>query len=62
VALHLDANNRFDSLQNSCGETAPGCTADQINGLKTRDHATTALSILGGAAALLTGLAFFVNW
>lgn len=61
AAIGLSASSRFDSLQASCGQTAAGCTSDQIDGVRSRDRAATVLWVLAGVFATATGVSVYVN-
>jgi hypothetical protein len=61
IATGLSASSRFDDLRATCGQTAAGCTADQIDGVRSRDRLATILWIAAGMFASATGVAIFVN-
>jgi hypothetical protein len=61
IVSGMSASSRFDVLQATCGQTAAGCTADQIDGVKSRDRLATILWIAAGMFASATGVAIFVN-
>jgi hypothetical protein len=53
----LSASSRFDELKNSCGQS--GCTAAEIDDVKSRASRTNVLLALTGVAALGTGVAVY---
>jgi hypothetical protein len=61
IATGLSASSRFDSLHGSCGQTAAGCTPDEIDGVRSRDRIATALWVLAGLFATATGVSIYVN-
>ena len=61
VVTGLSASSRFDDLRSSCAQTPAGCTADQIDGVKSRDRAATVLWVAAGVFAVATGVSFYVN-
>jgi hypothetical protein len=61
IVSGVSASNEFDSLQNSCGQTTAGCTAEQIDSVRTRDKLATILWIAAGATGAATGVFFVVN-
>jgi tetratricopeptide (TPR) repeat protein len=63
VGVGLYVNSRFDELDRSCGAsgTGQGCNPRDIDSLRTRKHIANALWGLAGAAAVTTGILFFVE-
>jgi hypothetical protein len=57
VISGLSASSRFDELKNSCGQS--GCTAAEIDDVKSRASRTNVLLALTGVAALGTGVAVY---
>lgn len=57
----LSANDRFDQLQHSCGQTSQGCDAAATGDLKDRARRTNILWALTGVAALGTGVTIYLN-
>jgi hypothetical protein len=62
VVLTVTSNGLYDDLKTSCGGTTAGCTQAQIDVVKTRDRAATALWILAGAAAVATSVLFVLRF
>jgi hypothetical protein len=62
VALTVSGNNLYNDLKASCGSLPEGCTPSQIDSVKTRDRAATALWILAGAAAVATSVVLVVRF
>jgi tetratricopeptide (TPR) repeat protein len=61
TVIGLSANGRYDDLAANCGQTPAGCSAEQIDGLKTRAHAANIMWALAGVAAIGTGVTVYVN-
>jgi hypothetical protein len=60
----LSMRSRFDDLRSSCGKNSPqqaGCSAGDIDSLHTRKVTANVLWGLAGAAAVTTGVLFFVE-
>lgn len=55
------ANDRFDELQHSCGQTSGGCDASSTSDLKDRARRANILWALTGVAAVGTGVTVYVN-
>jgi hypothetical protein len=56
--------SRFDDLKTSCGKDSPGqpgCSNSEIDSLHTRKVTANVLWGLAGAAAVTTGVLFFVE-
>ncbi|HLK92180.1 MAG TPA: hypothetical protein VKZ18_19965 [Polyangia bacterium] len=62
IAFRLSGDSLYNDLRVSCGNTAAGCAPGQIDSVKTRDHAATALWILSGAAAVATSVFLIVRF
>jgi hypothetical protein len=62
IAFTLSGNSLYSDLQSSCGATSTGCSQSQVDSVKTRDHAATALWILAGAAAVATSVVFVIRF
>jgi len=56
IVFTVSGNNLYNDLQGSCGNTAVGCAPGQVDSVRTRDRAATALWILAGAAAVATSV------
>jgi tetratricopeptide (TPR) repeat protein len=61
VVVGLQASNRYDYLRATCGQTAAGCAADQVDGVRSRDRAATILWVSAGVLATATGVTIVVN-
>jgi len=61
IVFGVSASSRYDALASSCGRTATGCTASDIDDVRSRDRTTTALWIATGVVATGTGVAAVVN-
>ncbi len=61
IVYGVSASSRYDALASSCGRTAAGCTASDIDDVRSRDRTTTALWIATGVVATGTGVAAVVN-
>lgn len=61
IATGLTVNSRFESLRSSCGQTAAGCSGDEVAGLKSRVLLTNLLWAGAGVAAVVTGVTFLVG-
>jgi tetratricopeptide (TPR) repeat protein len=63
AGVGISVNSRFDELDNSCGAsgTGQGCSPGDIDSLRTRKYIANALWGLAGAAAVTTGVLFFVE-
>jgi hypothetical protein len=61
IVYGLSASHRYDDLKTTCAQTAAGCTADQIDGVKSRDRAATLLWVSAGVLAAATGVTIYVN-
>jgi len=65
AGVGITVNSRYDELNNSCGSMARifrvGCDEDDISSLRTRRNVANALWGLAGAAAVTTGVLFFVE-
>jgi hypothetical protein len=57
----LGVNSRFDELKSSCGSTEAGCSEGDIDSLRARKYTANVLWGLAGAAAVTTGVLFFVE-
>jgi len=57
----FSANDRFDELHQSCGQTSGGCDAAATSDLKDRARRANILWALTGVAALGTGITVYVN-
>ena len=62
IAFTLSGNSLYNDLKGSCGNTVTGCAQNQIDSVKTRDHAATAFWILAGAAAVATSVVLVVRF
>jgi tetratricopeptide (TPR) repeat protein len=61
IAFGVTATGRYDSLRGSCGSTAAGCSASQIDTVTSPAHAANVFWILTGLAAVGTGVSAYVN-
>lgn len=61
VGLGWGVSSRFDELRSSCGQTPGGCSENDISSLRTRRNTANVLWGLAGAAAVTTGVLFFVE-
>jgi hypothetical protein len=61
TAASVLAKSRWDNLRKMCGATETGCTGGQIDGLDHRSLAANVLWATTGAAALVTGLALWLE-
>jgi tetratricopeptide (TPR) repeat protein len=59
--LGLSVRSRFGELEQTCGRTEAGCDESKISALESRARLTNVLFGLAGAAAVGTGVAFFVT-
>jgi hypothetical protein len=55
------ANDRFDELHQSCGQTSAGCDAESTSDLKDRARRANILWALTGVAAVGAGITVYVN-
>ena len=61
TVVGLQASSRYDDLKSTCGQTAAGCTSDQVDGVRSRDRTATILWVSAGVLAAATGVAIVVN-
>jgi tetratricopeptide (TPR) repeat protein len=61
IVAGLMANSKYDELEGGCAKTTAKCSESQIDSLKTRVHVANALWVLTGAAALTTGVVFYMG-
>lgn len=61
IVSGLSASHRFDDLQSSCGQTAGGCTPEQISDVKSRARVANVLWALTGVAAVGAGVTIYAN-
>jgi hypothetical protein len=63
IGVGLSVNSRFDELDGSCGAggTGKGCDDGDITSLRTRKYLANALWGMTAAAAVTTGVLFFVE-
>jgi hypothetical protein len=57
----MSMQSEFDSLSKSCGQVVGGCSADQRSGLDLRRDIANVFWGLSAAAAVTTGVLFFVE-
>jgi hypothetical protein len=62
IVFTVSGNSLYNDLKGSCGNTPMGCAPGQIDSVKSRDHAATALWILAGAAAVATSVVLVVRF
>ncbi|HEY4395723.1 MAG TPA: tetratricopeptide repeat protein [Polyangia bacterium] len=62
IAFGISSNSLYNDLKSSCGGTAMGCSQSQVDGVKTRDHLSTAFWIAAGAAAVATSVLLIVRF
>jgi Tfp pilus assembly protein PilF len=60
IVSGLSASSKFSDLQKSCGATSAGCSAGEIDSLKSRALMTNILWGAAGVAAVGTGIAFYL--
>lgn len=58
----LNANNTFNTLKNSCGNTVEGCSKSQIDGLHSKANITNLLIATTLASAVTTGVFFYLDY
>jgi hypothetical protein len=63
VGVGVSVNSRYDELDRSCGAsgTGEGCGDGDLSSLRTRRNITNVLWAVAGAAAVTTGVLFFVE-
>jgi len=61
IVTGVQANRRYDQLKASCGRTAEGCSAADIDQVKASALTANLLWAATGAGALATGVIVFVN-
>jgi hypothetical protein len=63
IGVGLSVRSRFDELDKSCGRggTGQGCDEDDIRSLRTRKHLANGLWGAAAAAAVTTGVLFFIE-
>jgi hypothetical protein len=61
IIAGVTANARYDELQSSCGKAPSGCTEAEIDSVKTRVTITNVLWVMSGAAAVTSGVLFYVD-
>jgi len=61
VVTGLGASHRYDQLRSSCGQTAEGCSASDVNQVKSRALTANLLWAAAGVGALATGVMVYVN-
>lgn len=65
TVMSLSMQSKFDSLNSSCGSASgedwPGCSESDIGSVADRRNAANVLWALSGAAAVTTGILFFVE-
>lgn len=55
------ARSKYNDLKGSCGKTLEGCSSGDIDGVKSRALVTNVLWGLAGAAAVGTGVMFYLT-
>jgi tetratricopeptide (TPR) repeat protein len=55
------ARSKYNDLKGDCGKTPQGCSSGDIDGVKTRALLTNVLWGLAGAAAIGTGVMFYMT-
>lgn len=55
------AQTKYNDLKDGCGRTSEGCSSGDIDGVKTRALVTNVLWGLAGAAAIGTGVMFYLT-
>jgi tetratricopeptide (TPR) repeat protein len=60
IVSGVSASSKFSELKNSCGSTSIGCTASEIDALKSRALLTNILWGAAAVAAVGTGIAFYL--
>jgi hypothetical protein len=61
IVYGVSASKHYDDLSSSCGQTLTGCTAAEIDTVRSRDRTATALWIATGVVAGATGVSAVVN-
>jgi hypothetical protein len=61
IVYGRSASSRYDDLSGSCGQTATGCTSDQVQEVKSRAFKANVLWALAGLAAVGTGVVIYVD-
>ncbi|HEY7374013.1 MAG TPA: hypothetical protein VIF57_17765 [Polyangia bacterium] len=61
IVYGVSGSKRYDDLSSSCGQTLSGCTAAEIDSVRSRDRTATALWIATGVVAGATGVSAVVN-
>jgi tetratricopeptide (TPR) repeat protein len=61
IATGLSASSKYADLRDSCGNTPAGCARSQIDTVKSRALWTNLLWGAAGAAAIATGIAFYLT-
>jgi tetratricopeptide (TPR) repeat protein len=61
ITTGILAKSKYDDLKGSCGKTPVGCSSGSIDGVKTRALITNVLWGLAGAAAIGTGVMFYMT-
>jgi tetratricopeptide (TPR) repeat protein len=61
IAAGVSASSKYDDLKNSCGNTYGGCSASQVDSVKSRALLTNVLWGLAGVAAVTTGVLFYMT-
>lgn len=61
IVSGVSASNRYDELHDSCGRTAAGCAASDIDDVRSRARRANILWLLTSAAAVGAGVTVYVN-
>jgi tetratricopeptide (TPR) repeat protein len=61
IAAGVSASSKYDDLKDSCGNTYDGCSAGQVDGVKSRALLANVLWGLAGVAAVTTGVLFYMT-
>lgn len=61
IVYGRSASNHYDDLSASCGQTATGCTSDQVQEVKSRAFKANVLWALAGLAAVGAGVVIYVD-
>jgi hypothetical protein len=61
VVTGLQANHRYDQLMSTCGRTPEGCSAADIDGVKSSALIANLLWAAAGVGAIATGVVVVVN-
>jgi hypothetical protein len=61
IVFGAQASARYNQLRGSCGQTTQGCTAAQIDEVRSRAGTANILWVAAGVTAAVTGVTVFIN-